>query len=544
MFSPGPDLWLGPSSGGVLEVHEGAVGQSSPDVIITVGDEAGDALMLDFLDQEGEVGNRGTLLGLEVGVASPSGCSDRWWLRGRYRKDDWLAYRRFHIRTPIAPVQEWRENVGTDERFVLRGGLERGSDGWTVRATGGAQVFPALWMRDAGTRRTTKWRGVSGVGVLTFTRGWGPSGGHELSIALGAEGSRAKDVHRDSEQDVGFSGDLETIEIRTRHALSDRARLRQKVYGRVEGLKITPAGGSPSHGFDGPASPLSGGVSVGFEHGTARERRVELEIRLDKREYSRTIPSAGLRISRTLSPGPAFWMRALVSGHLPDLFHEYGWSGVTHPSLGSQEVRFEGRPLEPETFEFFEFGFEVQGRAAHARLVLYHERVRDRIVPASEVWVPIRDDRERVRSGYWTNGGRVRSTGLELESGTGGGWGSVSWFLFVRDVGWEAGRAQVSHPPMGGRAGAGLAVMVRLPKRTEFWARVRSVACPRFASYGSWTEETESDRLRWDAALATRLSDRWEAAITAVDVLDEGHLEVPGGNAVGFRVVGELRYGR
>jgi hypothetical protein len=102
----------------------------------------------------------------------------------------------------------------------------------------------------------------------------------------------------------------------------------------------------------------------------------------------------------------------------------------------------------------------------------------------------------------------------------------------------------VDHPPLGGNAGAGIDAAMRLPKDVLVWTAVRSVSVPRFAGYGSWTEDTGSDRVRWSAGLDVYLSYHWKATVTALDILDDGHIEVPGGNAVGFRVVGEIRYTR
>jgi hypothetical protein len=535
-FHPSLSIDQALAPAGVLSVDHSGLNVAGSEFLVTVGDEVGDALMLDFLDGNSQVANRGSLLGLEVGVGESINPTDSWWARTNYRKDDWLAYRRHSIRRSIAPLEEGRENVGTDERLCVGGGVNKSLGSTVLMVDAVGQAFPAIWLRDPGTRRTTKWEGSSGIAVIKLLN-WKRRWPYTISIAMDA--TQASTVHMDSEYDARHLGRTETLQFRIRRLpfQEDWLSFGGLAYARVLHAEVSALGDNPSHGYDGPSRILTGGASLRLSHRFASGSLFAITTRLDKREHTPVLPSVVARFQSN-----QLWVQSGISGRLPDPFHEGGWSSVRHFTLGTEEIRFVGGSLEPERVESFETGLRWVQKHLTARVAFHWDRVRDQITAAVEEWATLGDEKERVRSGHWTNGGEATSVGVEISCGREGGWGGIWGFLFVRDVDWDSDVLDVSPPPLGGKAGGGVQTVFRLPKKTELLTRLRAVGEPRFDPSSSWTEETGSGRLRWDAAVTTSLSRRWHVVITAMDILDDGHVEIPGGNAVGFRAAGELRW--
>ncbi len=84
---------VGLRSDGMLTARFRPIGWSDREFALMAGDEAGDAMMLDFVDPQA-VDNRGSLLGADVTIADVVGRNVSWWAHGGYRKNDWLAFRR------------------------------------------------------------------------------------------------------------------------------------------------------------------------------------------------------------------------------------------------------------------------------------------------------------------------------------------------------------------------------------------------------------------------------------------------------------------
>ncbi len=543
-----PEIEKGLSAGGVLQLPSLRSMSRGREVTLTVGDEAGDALMLDFLENGDSVGNRGTILGVEAAASWASGHDDSWRVRGRYRKDDWLAYHRHSIRNSIAPLDEGRENIGTVEKGLMAGEVCRRLGRWRTETNVVMQTYPALWLRDAGTLRTTKWRGSSGIGVFTARTEWGKSYRHDVLVSVAGEAVRVESIHRDSHLNSQYRSDTENIRLVATERIAERTEATLVCHGQVQSITVRGDDCSRSHGFEGPSSLLSGGVysALDYQFPSAPYTAVRLEARADKREHTETIWSLGLNVFRQWIDSHSnrgLRIKAFRTGRIADPFYEFGWSRVTHASLGTQDCRFSGRRLKPEIHELAEIQLYSHWERLVGYLTVYHRRIKRRIVPLVMEWTSLGDDRECVRSGSWVNGGQAVSTGAEMEVvrffGDPTFWGRFSTFVFVRDVSWESDQAEIVHPPLGGRFGTGVMGSLYVPKDVEICMRLRSTDPPAFADIGSWTEEASSNRLRWDVEVSVPARS-WTFTIAALDILDDGHIEVPGGNSVGFRVVGEL----
>jgi len=513
-------------------------------------------MMGEFSSPEHSVGNRGSLLGLDLTAADAIGQKASWWMRGGYRKDDWLAHRRHAVRTPIAPVEEGRENVGADEGATISGGIrwaprEDLCAEWDVAA----KHNPALWVRDRMTLRTTKWRGESAV-VLARTDI--TPGTRRTWCDIGWVSSRTENAHTIPAKDVRFASDALSVAATSFIRPVPRfLSVRVDVAGFVERMKLSALGDRPSHGYDGPPSRTMWKV-----HTRSRlrpgEHWITVSLGAEMWEDRSAVSGAHLEWKRRFTSrggfqdGGGIRVRAGCSSRIPSLFQQHGWSAVEHPDAPPEGIRFSGGDLDAEKLDYAEAAIDLRRWSLDRHgyscglisvaLTVYHERVRDFITAANEEWYRLGSDLEWVRSGHWANGGTVTSTGADLSLGTETWRGGFRAYIYLRDVQWKADRADVARPTLGGKWGAGMLAHVRLPKKTEILLRLRSADPPRFASYGGWTEATGTDRLRCDAALETELGNRWHATITALDILDDGHIEVPGGNAVGFRVAGELRY--
>jgi|GEM_PF-3050763 len=536
-----PDLGRGPGSGGTVHLRTQRLVARGPEVRLKAGDETGDALMLDFLDDAPSVGNRGSLLAVEAGTGRETGPGRRWWVRGQYLKDDWLAYRRHGIRTPVAPVESGRENIGTLEKGMAGGGIEWRRGSWTVVADWVGQAFPALWIRDAGTWRTTQWEGWSGFGAVRARRERPTGGWRVVEVALSVEGTSAGTVHVDPEMDARWSRRVERVSVVAEAQPAAGTTVRQGIVGQLEHARVEPEGETPSHGFSGPARLASGGVYLALRQGFFKSGCLWIEGRLDKREGTPAYPSLDVGTRIEWRPGFLGWVRFIRSGQTADPFQVYGASRVVDGDLGP-EFRFEGRLLDPETATQIEAGVSSRLGGANLSLTLFRKTVDDGIAAHVEEWAVVEHDLERVRSGFWANGFQTTSTGLEVALYRRARWGEIRAFAFRRDLEHHTFGSDIHPPPVGASGGGGVAAVVRLPKAVRLSTRVRAVGAPQFAPYGGWTEPVGLDRVRWDAALAVPLSRSWRATLTALDILDEGHIEVPAGNPVGFRVSGVLCY--